>query len=804
MKPTYPFFALLLLPALARAQKAVPPMFVKKTLIDSVALHPHIVDVDKDGLNDIVVVNNYLDLKNKDNDANVKHLVWLQAPNWTKHSIANLPVRNCGMSTIDIDGDGWEDVVGTQDSDNNDANPGGGVFWAKNPGIRPGSDAKKGWKVTLVGDAPYAKDMLTADFDRDGRMDILSRTVSDDIHFFFQDANNQWTKRVYKTPPFDGTALADLDRDGDMDIVCNGYWLENTGKPRTDVWPQHDYAKDWYTMKTKKGEAWQENNTRLVVGDIDKDGITDVVIACGEDEGFPIEWFKGPADVKNGTWVRKTIGTLDFCHTLRLGDFDNDGDTDVLGAQFIFWKEKTPDTNPHPMVLFKNSGNGAKWTPTTIDTKGMYSGWVGDLDNDGDLDVVGPRNYTLPPLSIYENKTSDTKLALDKWTYIEVDNTRQKWGDFQAPDWLRYFGQDMADINADGFADIVAGRYVYVNPGGDMTGKWRRTDLGLNVDGMLFVNADDDNLPDIIATALPDVYWLEATDANMTSWKATKIGTMPPNDHVNGQGYRYVQLIPGGKPEILLNTGDGVYLFQIPDKIIDGQPWPKTRLATDVVEEGIGLGDIDNDGDMDLLSSKNNGTDPKSLMWYENPGLGKELTTPWKEHLIGTGQSWPDRIEVGDFNNDGLLDVALTEERYPGLEPIANLFVFYQRLEFDLRLWLRETVVTQYSMNNLDMADIDHDGDLDLITNEHKGPTLETQIWENLGHTLPLGWKGKAPAKFRKISVDKGKENHLGTRLFDMDGDGDLDVVGIAFDNHKYLHLWRNDAIKNGKPQATR
>jgi hypothetical protein len=87
-------------------------------------------------------------------------------------------------------------------------------------------------------------------------------------------------------------------------------------------------------------------------------------------------------------------------------------------------------------------------------------------------------------------------------------------------------------------------------------------------------------------------------------------------------------------------------------------------------------------------------------------------------------------------------------------------------------------------MNNLDAADLDKDGDIDIVTNEHKGPDHETQIWENDG-------KGN----FKKTVVDSGKEGHLGTQLFDLDGDGDLDLISPAWDHYENLHVWRNDAI---------
>jgi hypothetical protein len=92
-------------------------------------------------------------------------------------------------------------------------------------------------------------------------------------------------------------------------------------------------------------------------------------------------------------------------------------------------------------------------------------------------------------------------------------------------------------------------------------------------------------------------------------------------------------------------------------------------------------------------------------------------------------------------------------------------------------------VTTTYSLNNLDVADMDGDGDLDLVTNEHKGPDQTTMIFENDG-----------AGTFTKRVVDRGKEGHLGTQVADMDGDGDLDIVSPAWDAHQNLHLWRNDA----------
>ena len=90
-----------------------------------------------------------------------------------------------------------------------------------------------------------------------------------------------------------------------------------------------------------------------------------------------------------------------------------------------------------------------------------------------------------------------------QWQYIPIDSTKQKWGDWDNPEWLRYFGADAGDINRDGLMDIVSGRYIYMNPGGDMTGNWERIVLDDNVDIIFTLNVDDDPYADLIVQALP-------------------------------------------------------------------------------------------------------------------------------------------------------------------------------------------------------------------------------------------------------------------------------------------------------------
>ena len=375
------------------------------------------------------------------------------------------------------------------------------------------------------------------------------------------------------------------------------------------------------------------------------------------------------------------------------------------------------------------------------------------------------------------------KLPLDRWTYIQVDDSRGKWGDFAQPDWLKYFGLSASDINGDNYLDIISGRYFYLNPGGDMSGSWTRTDLGSNVDALLFVDIDYDNFADCIATALPDIYWFEAEDMQGTSWKGKKIGEVPPTSHVNGQGFTLAQIVSGGMPEIVLSTGNGIYYLEIPSKPLSGN-WPVTLAAEEASEQGLAVGDIDGDGLNDIVAPYGDRKDPRMIGWWKNPG---HQSGPWKLKEVGKTENYSaDRVAVADVNGDGHAEILITEESWQTQEPVAQLFCFNQGGSQGKSSWERRSILKACSMNSLDIADIDHDGDIDLVTCEHKGKDKRLFVLENDGQ-----------GQFTVHEIDRGKESHLGTLLFDMDSDGDLDIISIAWDNYRFLHLWRNDALKS-------
>jgi hypothetical protein len=357
--------------------------------------------------------------------------------------------------------------------------------------------------------------------------------------------------------------------------------------------------------------------------------------------------------------------------------------------------------------------------------------------------------------------------GLSGWTYHEVTASHEQT-----------FGLAFGDLDGDDDVDIVSGPYWYANPG-DLLGTWTQSPaFPGGVHAMLVVDVDGDAFADVIAqsNAGADVTWLEATNAAATAWSTTPIGTLPPASHSIGmQGYRIADVEEGGRPEILLSSGGGVFYFAIPGDPGAGD-WPKVRVSANPSDEGFDVGDVDGDDDLDVAA----GTGAtKTVEWYRNPGDGG---ADWTAFPLGdvSDFEYPDRFALADLNGDDKLDVVGSEEN--GLADGAKTVWWAQPADPTAPGWTRAPIVTQGSTNSLDVADLDEDGDPDVIAAEHRGE-LRVRIFENDG----------SGETFEPHEVDSGKESHLGGRAVDLDGDEDLDLVSIAYDAPSQIHLWRND-----------
>jgi hypothetical protein len=553
--------------------------------------------------------------------------------------------------------------------------------------------------------------------------------------------------------PGEGIALADVDGDRDLDVVFGGSWLENPGNA-TGTWRSRPIAPKWH------------RDTRVAVADMNRDGKPDVVLSVSEGSG-PLSWFESPADPRTDAWIEHPIdeSALEGAHSLQVADLDGDGTLDVLAAEMHTSRRKR-------VLLYLNKGTA--FTPALLSRRGSHNMRIADIDGDGDHDVVG-KNYAGAGrvVELWENLGSRAKA----WTYVPIDASRPASQKGK-------MGLVSADADGDGRRDVIAGAFLYRNPGGDLAGRWERSIVfDEDIDVFFAVDVNGNRYADLVGLRDATLYWLEAQDEKATRWTARAIARVDAAGRT--QGYAVAKLVAGAKPQLILTRGKNLYALEIP-RDPGSAAWPLHRISTRTEEEGIAVGDIDGDGDLDVAAV---GADGHHAVWLENPGsLGAE----WPVHAVGgqvdASRAWVDRIALADINGDGRLDVVATEEMQERTLT-AHLYWFENPAEPRAGPWRRNVVGRHRSLNSLDTGDLDGDGAPDIVVAEHTDLRGSEGAPDNL--TVIYLNRKRGGAWVPRV-VERGPHpSHLGARLADLDGDGSPEIVSIAWNQYRSVHLWK-------------
>jgi enediyne biosynthesis protein E4 len=433
-----------------------------------------------------------------------------------------------------------------------------------------------------------------------GPIEFTDVTSEAGIHF--KHNTGAFGKKYLPETMGSGVCFIDYDNDGWQDIflVNSMDWPEhNSGKSLPALY--HNNKDGTFTDVTRQaGLAVEMYGLGCAVGDYDNDGNDDLyVTTLGSNHLF--------RNLGNGKFADVTFkaGVADagFSASAVWFDYDNDGKLDLFVAHYIDWsiatdqycsldnKNKsycTPQTyKGQSSTLFHNKGDGTFENVTR--RAGLYdptSKALGiallDYDNDGWMDLF-VSNDTEPNKLYHNNHNgSFTDVAVAAGiAYSEAGTVRAG------------MGTDAADYDNSGWQSLVIGNFtnegmaLYRNDGSGLfldeapaTGLKRISTKSLTF-GTFFFDYDLDGLPDILA---------------VNGHVSDDISVVQPN-------VKYAQ-----PPHLFRNLGKGKF------EELTAKVGPV--LQKPIVGRGAAYADFDNDGDLDLLITANNG--PARLLRNDN------------------------------------------------------------------------------------------------------------------------------------------------------------------------------------------
>jgi len=352
-----------------------------------------------------------------------------------------------------------------------------------------------------------------------------------------------------------------------------------------------------------------------------------------------------------------------YAYGIAAADVDDDGDLDLTSA----------DYTPHNMLyLFENDSHGRfeRHIIQKEDPERLERHAVGDVDGDGDLDVVIVKNLR-GHLLWFEN--SGTPIDGRLWQRHVI-----------TADLPGAYDVALADFDRDGDLDVAASSWLlgnqfawFENDGSPAGDDWQKHMIEKDVAETRTMRAadfDGDGDQDLLGTGRRShqVIWYENHhDGKSVTWKKHFVDDKSrcpahgnPAD-MDGDGDMDIVMALGfyyrpgsGLPDASLQRDENQVVWYENNGKPGSGLWTKHIIGPrfDDAFEAVAA-DLDGDGDVDVVATS--WRNPGRVVWFENHG---DPTGPWTRHMLKNNWRSANQVIIADLNGDGRPDIAACAE----------------------------------------------------------------------------------------------------------------------------------------------
>lgn len=301
------------------------------------------------------------------------------------------------------------------------------------------------------------------DLDGDGAIDLVLADLGSFAPGDHDRGRVVWLRRLEGEYSFEEIVLAsglgrvadvrpaDLDGDGDLDLIVAEFGHYRTGK----IAILRNVASDGERPRFELQELDPRPGTiHVPPHDFNDDGLPDFVALVSQ-EHETVEAFVNQGDARFHSHTVWAAPDLTFGSTgIELVDLDQDGGMDILYSNGDAFDNSF--LNPsHGIQWLENLGNFKFDYHRLTDMSGAYSASAGDVDLDGDLDIIAVA--LLPsrpfPTDVATNETSSILCLEQTQPGIFLRHTLELGSPCHAT-------LEMADFDDDGDLDFVTGSWV--------------------------------------------------------------------------------------------------------------------------------------------------------------------------------------------------------------------------------------------------------------------------------------------------------------------------------------------------------